>query len=431
MRFWEVRFLFISKGLPLQGGAGNCATQTAEALVRFGHSVDFLTDCDEIASSMRTHGHQLVSSYAFTRITPEPIGAFEHFPQSGLRTQRLFGRAYSLAREREYDAVIGWYLLPYGSVAAAVASKFKLPLILVHGGSDLNTLSLHPDLREAISSCLGEAALILTASSKDVVEKLMSLDAKETAIRSVERAFPLPDYYRSDNYTDFQAVAAQVRSELAASMQGDVELRDLFQLLSKPKALPRPTIVHYGKQSGSKRSIQILQALDRLASEGVEFGYIGLCYGSRDSVLASLKFLRDSSLAGRSIVLPAVHPALVPAVLRSADVGICIEESAFGVPNHLSVIPREMWAEGIAVVLSRELTCAPFLRWVAHGGVNVQICPPHKEYETIRQLLEAPAFIRQLQAASRTTSRVVETELGTTNPVADIIHSFMSQVATN
>lgn len=417
-----MRFLFVSKAPPLQGGASLCAAETAQVLVRAGHVVELLSDANEVEPVMRTYGGRLVAQRGYRPLQPQPIGQFEHFPISTLRTERLLGAGLRRAREVTYDGVIGWYLLPYGSVASQLAAALDVPLILVHGGSDIHTLSRHPDLREAVANTLRGARAVLTASSKTLVSKLASLGAPAGAIEQLESAFPLPPFHYEPAGISFEEVVSAVREDVAESFSSDPELRDAFLAVSEHKELPRPVFIQYGKVSAAKRSEEAIRDLARLASDGEQFGFIGLCCGRRESVLRTLRALAASPLARQAIVLPAIDPALVPVALREADIGLCLEDG-FGVPSHLSVMPREMWNAGLAVVMSLSLTRQPFFRWVAQPDLNVRVCGNGRIYPVCTELLGNPLAVKQLRAGALVTSRVLECEIGTINPVAQRIET--------
>lgn len=420
-----MKILIVGKSPPIQGGASNCTYGTAVDLVSAGHDVDLLTDAQEVEASMRLYGgdhHPSIEPTKLPRLfSPSPIGNFEHFPKSTLRTERLIGKALELLNKKKYDLIVGWYLMPYGFVAYTASVATCTPYALVHGGSDIMTLAEHADIYYLTKLILARAAFIITASNELVQKRLLEIGGQHLKLRPIARGLPLASCHRLDSHLAFCETDLENIFEHYCEVVDDHELLTKFQATCKWVDSAGPTVILYGKASTGKRTFSTIKSLALLAEQGLEFRFICLLSGSKSNVLGALKLFEENpSLLNQSIVMPGVHPAIVPRLLKSCDIGLCLEE-CFGVPNHLSIVPREMMNAGIACITSKSLLSQPFYKWILRDKLNVIATEVGDFQGAAKSLISSKELIGTFKNASSATTGFIEEELSKGNPIADAL----------
>ncbi|KGO95109.1 glycosyltransferase family protein [Flavobacterium subsaxonicum] len=420
-----MRILIIGKLPPIEGGAANLTLGTALALVSEGHFVDLLSDCLEVEPTMRDLLFSDYNGFTDSKLNfhyPTQLGKFVQFPSSSLRMERLIGKAIQLTSLNKYDLIIGWYIIPYAYVALKASKLNNIKLMIIHGGSDIMTLSEHEDLKFLIKDILSNADIIITANNEITQSKLIELGASKSQFAVLPRGLPLPIYHKNKENESLETLCSKILDEITISFQYDHEIKALFNQTSAYKKPSGTVFTIYGKVSSGKSTNEILKSLNLLAEEGHDFTLIGAFCGERDCLKSSLEFVTSHpELLRRSILLPAVAPWIIPILLAHADVGICSEFN-YGVVNHYSIIPREMMNAGLALIVSRDIANSPFYKWILKEHTNTLVVDNPACFTSIfSQILEDDLKLFELKKLSLDTSRYVEHYLSVRNPIVDII----------
>ena len=160
-----MRVLIIGKYPPLQGGVSAQTYWTARALANRGYDVDVITNATEAPQGLRAildgDAEQWCSgSVGHGRVRvhlTEGLARNSYLPWSNPFASKLFGRALDVIGPDGCDGILGWYLEPFGLVAAMAGMATGSPVVLRHAGSDLGRLAHHSDLRVSYSWMLGQA----------------------------------------------------------------------------------------------------------------------------------------------------------------------------------------------------------------------------------------------------------------------------------
>lgn len=350
-----MRICILGKFPPIAGGVSHQTHLTAHELARRGHAVSVVTNAVEVEPEFRQlllpgDAERLEAEYGDGTVRclqTEPVAPGAFIPWAQPFASKLFGRALAAIEDRGCDLLVGWYLEPYGLVAAQLAAAAGLPLVLRHAGSDVGRLAEQPDLQPAYAWALGRATRILTTPSSTSL--LAGLGADRDRLVSL-RGSRAPDYFRAR--VDVLDVADVLRHAPAWWEAVGLGAGDGRAGWSDSGA---PTIGVYGKVGESKGSFDLLEALDELARAGRAFNFLALVGGHRRTLRRFVERVRESpELAARTTLLPFLAPWRVPAFLRRCDL-TCFLERAFDIPTHGPRIPQEVMLAGSCLVCSREI----------------------------------------------------------------------------
>ncbi len=170
-----------------------------------GHEVHVLTNADEVELSGRqlllpedeawlaalavsTTGGRVIVHHT----SPLPADLSVPIPWAQPYASKLFGRGIDLVSSLAFDLIVGWYLEPYGLVAAQLAQASGARLMLLHAGSDIGRLAKHRDLGAAYGWALRRADYVFTGQRTRRVLMDLGADGRRMIMRSVSQ---IPDYF--------------------------------------------------------------------------------------------------------------------------------------------------------------------------------------------------------------------------------------------
>jgi hypothetical protein len=409
-----VRILVVGKYPPIQGGTSNRTFNATRSLLQRGHDIDVLTNADEV---------ELSCAQMFLSDDPERLQALITSPTGATVTvhqtsplftravpipwaqpyaSKLFGRGIELVRSREYDLIVGWYLEPYGLVAAQIAEVSGTPLLLIHAGSDIGRLAEHPDLFPAYQWAFQRAQYVVTTPrARDMVVDLGA--NPERLIVAVPSS--LPDYFSDPfspmNLDEVRSVAIERFQEMQLSERLTQMLVE--NLERTPDLTDGPVIGICGKVASPKGSYDLISALETLAGSGLKFTLLGVVGGRENlfipflSTIADTKFLRE-----RTVLLPFVAPWRVPNFLDACDL-VCFLERDFYIGVHLSRVPVEVLKRGRALVLSGEMSAKlRFLDYLVDDDNYVLVQDPSDVPSLAKRLgsyLTDPSAVQRIATA--------------------------------
>lgn len=415
----QKRILVIGKAPPLQGGVSINTYEVAMALATAGYQVDLLSNRQEVVDGYRQVGCSDPGCTGLTFIDIEPLTGFFHIPYSPLFFERLAGRSMALLQDRHYTLIVGWYLFPYGAVAAYVSTLSGIPYVLLHAGSDINRLANHPDLNPIVARNMLNASAIIAPDNRSVVDRLVSLGADREKIKS---------YGRGMRFLKHAAGPYRTLTELFVSLRRTVAIESSWFEWDVINAsvsfdFPRYNKVFcvYGKISQSKKIIEVIEAINNVSVQ-VDFVVIMILAGELEALkrlYAFAKALNETS--GRIIFLPPLSVSLLHEMLGTCDSGICIEES-FQVDAHLSRRPRELMCFSVVPIVSRDFLRLPYYRDTLIEGENCLVIDSVSGLsEALHLLLTDDQLFSHLKRGVDLTSNYVENTMADVNPIAAAI----------
>jgi hypothetical protein len=298
-----------------------------------------------------------------------PLGTTSYLPWAQPYTSKLFGLGLELVRSQEFDLIVGWYLEPYGLVAAQIAEIAGVPLLLRHAGSDIGRLANHQDLRPAYRWALQRADYVLTGPrARDLVVEL----GAEPDKLLFGGAGSTPDYFSIPfSPIDVGEIRAEAIGWFRAMRLPEPVTQMLVENLERGEALLRqPTIGIYGKVADSKGSYDLISALERLAASGTAITLFGAVGGQRELFVPFLEALsKTRHLRQCTVLLPFVAPWRIPGFLDACDL-VCFLERDFDVAVHRTRVPLEVITRGRALVMSGEAADKQLFRHHLVDGKN-------------------------------------------------------------
>jgi len=118
---------------PLGGGAGVCAQEQANGLVRCGHHVTVVTTCYKGLIEEETKGQLKIIRLRAKRRFLHASSIHEKLSWLFLAKQFLV----SYCQNNPFDACLAHFTIPGGSVARILKKKFNIPYIIVSHGHDI------------------------------------------------------------------------------------------------------------------------------------------------------------------------------------------------------------------------------------------------------------------------------------------------------
>jgi hypothetical protein len=406
------RIVLIGKIPPIQGGVSLMTLQTALDLQQRGAGIEIVTNRLEVASQYKLNAAEDWPE-PYDRIPVYDISSmseFQHVPNSPCFAERLSGLALSRLLAHGANAVVGWYLFPYGVAAYLASVATGVPLILIHAGSDLARLALHVDLGPLAAQMLNHASAIVTPDD-DSRKMLETLGAGKRVVVT-KGAYPLPHYWKQKKGSARRRHATKLISGLFGT---DID----HDKMSDPA---NPIFCLYGKLSESRKLHETISAFRSLVESGVSAYLICFLAGDSQAIAAIRDGINSHSSTRETILLfPPLAPWLLAQVVCACDIGICIE-SSFNVPLHLSRVPREMLAMGLALIVSRDFKFQPVYQDILFEGVNCLFCDD--QGTLLQRMIDVAGnekMLANLQRAASTTSKFFEREIGPGNAYADAI----------
>jgi glycosyltransferase involved in cell wall biosynthesis len=420
-----LRILIVGKYPPIQGGTSNQTLATVRSLLQSGHTIDVLTNANEVELCCRqvfiaddgSTLQALHSNDSGGTVAVHQTTRLEHtslIPWAQPYASKLFGLGMELVRSHQFDLIVGWYLEPYGLVAAQIAEIAGVPLLLRHAGSDIGRLAQHPDLRSAYRWAFAQAQYVLTGPG--VRDMVVDLGADPERLLYGTRS-PMPDYFSQPfSPIDLAEVAEPAIAAFEAMRLPEPVTRMLVENLQR-RALPEPVIGVYGKVAHSKGSYDLISALEMLAEEGTAFTLLGAVGGQRRLLLPFLEAVAATRhLRQRVVLLPFLAPWRVPRLLDACDL-VCFLERDFDIDIHRPRVPREVLTRGRALVLSGQIAdTLRFRRHLADGENYLRVDDPSDVPDLAQRLGTSLSDLTETRRIAMAGATLVSTLLGAEDP---------------
>lgn len=183
-----MNILFIGKYPPIEGGTASAAYWRHNGLKKYDIEFEVVTCISNESEYLIPNNGMNEKVHVITERIPW------HIPYSQLYAEQLISKALVVATNREFDAVEGSYLFPFGFAAYVVAKILKKPLILRHAGSDLHRIISTHQLDEILRKMTDEASVIVTYKDCEKTWKELNPNAK---LFLSERYVPNPSAFYS------------------------------------------------------------------------------------------------------------------------------------------------------------------------------------------------------------------------------------------
>lgn len=353
-----MKVLVLGKCPPIQGGVSVRTFTFVRNLVAQGHTVTYATNALCAGATYRCAWDQADSDYLTASL---PAVQFENLFPSAQRTHipfspsfetRLLGRCTQAAVEA--DLIIGWYFQPYGVTAALLSKIHGRPCVLLHAGSDLGRLALDEDYAKAYRSIFS-GATVLTPRS-ETLDRLQRLLGDTSSVHRLSRGNTLPSYFRpSAKPMTIESLSALTSSLLQQWSLPKQLAIDLNSNNSNEFPCAGPTLGFYGKVGKQKGHFDLLNALEVLAAEGVQFRVIA-CIGGHPAPLAAIceRVLASTLLSARVRLFPFIAPWRIPGFIKTCD-AVAFLERDFEISFHGPQVPMEVIQQGRALLTSQEI----------------------------------------------------------------------------
>lgn len=391
----STRVLVIGKCPPIQGGVSAQTHWTATQLAQRGHSVQLMTNADEVEQGYRqiflTDEQQatdsLIPNGLFDRKSSSRSSSqrFSHIPFCKSYSHKLFGLASSSIEACRPDVILGWYFEPYAMVATILGKLYDIPVIVKHAGSDIGRLASQPQLRMAYQWMLRNASIVMIVNQERVRSLLTEMGLDENKAR-LSFANKLPTYFQDSSNLDLSAWLGVGQCWLEGLSISPVLLKRVLNLNNK-KLHDGFIIGTYGKIGELKGSYDLLRALEQLAEGGKDFNFLIVGAGNTSNLARYYEtILCNTALAERTWILPLLPPWSIPSFINLCDV-VCFLEREFPIPFHNPMVPREVLSRGRCLILSEEISKLQFFSNKFENGQNVLLVNP-KDHEQLSAKLE-------------------------------------------
>ncbi|MBV9542809.1 MAG: glycosyltransferase family 4 protein [Chloroflexi bacterium] len=388
----------MSKYPPIEGQVSTVNYWLAHGLARRGHNVTVVTNANEVDSTCRLLDDDESSSIDKPGVLyTTPFGRSQfHIPWSNPFVTKLAALALEAVQEHRAQVVFSHYLEPYAVAGHLAASLAEVPHVITHSGSDLGRLMHDPALRPVYLEVIRRADLFV-AKSKSAAA-LVGDGARLAAPGA------LHPYAPPDEFFNPQATALDIDSLLE---RASTIIRDELGWHVNPFDAGRPTFGMYGKLANVKGTIPLVEALGLLKQESFAFNLI-LMTRWRHGEEELRDAIRQNGLERDTWLLPFLPNRLIPSWIRSCT-AVCYLEQGWPLPSHVTVIPREVLACGVCLIVSSEVRDRS---WYRHHLIDNDNCivvdQPHHPTslaERLRVVLELPKRAAQLGAAGYAAAR--------------------------
>ena len=357
-----MRIALFGKFPPIQGGVSSQVYEFAEAARGSPHEVHIFSNANEVEAGVRA----VLSQEDIDRMEQlrqhvrihftAPLGGRPVIPYANPFLSKLLGLGYAEFKKHQFDAVIGWYLEPYGIAAAITGMLFNVPFFVRTAGSDIGRLANHPDLESTYRVLFSQAYAVLGGKTYgDPYKRALDLGMAEQKFVSL-RLNRLPKYFSKPAKLIPLDWQTELRNEIAGAVD-DAPLWSHYAELNEHDRFDErlPTIGVFGKVGRQKGSFDLVTALEQLAVSNIGFNLIWMPSGRAPVLSEFFAKLRSLRLHHRNVVVvPPVAPWRIPEFLARCDIA-CVLEREFPVHFHSPRLPREILASGACLVVSREI----------------------------------------------------------------------------
>lgn len=394
-----MRICFIGKHPPIQGGVSRENFWTSYALAREGFDVHVVTNAQEVERPFRNledswFSHPLNNPSfpmkgSLTVHSSSSSQKQSYIPWANPFVTKLAAIATDVIETYGCDLIYSYYLEPY-AMAAYLASQWTgIPYGIRTAGSDIGRLFQCQNLQTSYSQVFRSADYVFAVES--TFRRLLHLGVDfEKLYFPVQNSLPTEYFHPAAPPLDINKLVEVIRKD---NYHGIIP-----SLLEKFFDPSLPTIGVYGKMGPAKGSFDLLQALGKLRSDGLKFNFLALTQAHEQMVQEFARAVKEYKLEEVTWLLPFIPHWSIPDFIRTCTT-VCFLERDFPIKIHSPGVPREVFACGTGLVLSREIAQKHFYRDQFRDGANVFLVDPRNIDElatTLKTVLENPDASRRV-----------------------------------
>lgn len=328
---------FIGKYPPISGGESTKLYWLAKNLGERGNKCTIISDCQE------RNDKSSLSLEDLTYLQPKNISLFSTSKTSlwesekEFRTERLSDLAIRSIGLENSDAIIGWYLIPYGVASSLAANHCNKPLILQHAGSDMKRFFGSPNLK-----CL----LMNQFSSADGI-------------------MAYPSYYEAFHHLN--------KNVFLHNPKIDVKGFENSPDFERPNELNEKRLITFlGKISETKGAFDLLDAYENIG----ENKDLALVYFGEGKTKELENQIKDKNLKN-VYTYSSLPPWRIPGLLRESDL-FFVGERDFYVQRHFSRKAMEAMVCKSPLLISSEMKNKGVYRKLVDGEHCLEVNPKDK-----------------------------------------------------
>lgn len=351
-----MKICFIGKYPPIQGGVSRDNFWAAFALAQNDIQVHLVTNAKEVEYQFRIFEDLQDNSLSIPISKPvsenlsihySNLGNFRNYiPWANPFVTKLATIATSVIEQHGCDLIFSYYFEPY-AISAYLASQWtSIPFGVRHAGSDVGRLFLSPDLQLSYVKVLQNADYVF--ASQSTFRKFIGLGV------DLEKIYPLVPNSLPSDYFHPSAIPLNVNALIKKLIQKfpKTNYDGVFhRLFNKTFDSSIPTIGIYGKIGETKGSFDLIRALSKLKTDGIEFNFLAVTQGHTKTLLKFVNIIEESNLQDNTWLLPFLPHWQIPNLIRTCT-AICFLERDFPIKIHTPTIPREVFACGTCLIVS-------------------------------------------------------------------------------
>jgi len=402
-----VKITLLSKYPPIEGQVSTVNYWLARGLAQRGHQVTVVTNAGEVESPCRLFldeeqgvWYQPIFSDTSGRVTvlnTSPFGPSQFYiPWSNPFVTKLAALAMRAVQDFGSELIFSHYLEPYSIAGYLAANWTGVPHVVTHSGSDIGRLLKNESLRPVYLEVIRHANHFVAKNR--IAASITHVDSGE--VRNLSPYAPPEDFFNpSTPPLDLNALLGRAGTYIQNELHWHIRNFDSSRL----------TFGIYGKLFEVKGIYDLLTSLSSLRREGFEFNLLIMSRWRRgeDRLRESI---RGAGLEDCTWLLPFLPNWEVPGFIRLCH-AVCYLEHGWPMPMHTSVVPKEVMACGVCLVISEEVRKNG---WYSDHLKNMETCivvedPTHTGLLTsrLRLLLENPHLAATLgKAAHRAMQRM-------------------------
>jgi glycosyltransferase involved in cell wall biosynthesis len=386
-----MRLCLVSKYPPIEGQVSTINYWLADGLARRGHDITVVTNANEVDPTCRLLSDREPGAEERVRVlNTDSFGRSQfHIPWSNPFVTKLAALTLIAVRDHGAELVFSHYLEPYAVAGYLAASFTAIPHVVTHAGSDVGRLLQESHLRPVYEEIIRHADLFVAKSS--------SVAAGAGAHARLPARDALTPYGPPDMLFNPQATPLDVNELL--DQAGALIREDLGWHTNRFNS-DRPTFGMYGKLSAVKGTLQLVEALGQLKRDGYACNLL-LMTRWRHGEDNLRDAIRQNGLEADTWLLPFLPNWQIPSWIRRCT-AVCYLEHGWPLPSHVAVIPREVLACGVCLVVSQEVRGGAWYRDRLVDDENCMVLDePHNPValaNRLRSVLEQPARAAELGA---------------------------------
>ena len=337
--------LLLGKLPPIQGGVARATWLACQDIANAGHSIDVLTNADAMPIGFRQMflpGDENRLQDVNRRLNlknVQKVPQQSYIPWAPPYFSQPMSESLEVVDQKRPDAIVGWYLEPYGAVASVIGQLLDVPVILRHAGSDIGRMRNLGGLNTFYDWALCQAAQVITGRNQQVEDILNAAGVREDAIVRCRGRRLCDSFYATHEQFDLETVVTCSEEWFSQYLLDPETLSALLEWNRASLANEDPVIGTYGKIAEVKGTYHLLDALDLLVQKGVDFAYRGIWSATPTRFKHTLHRLHQKpALKGRVTILPPLAPWRIPSFIWSCSI-VAFLENRFPIEFHGPQIP--------------------------------------------------------------------------------------------